>query len=75
MQTILVTTITPVVRTCTCMLHADILHTTRSLVFVLVDADDAAGAERVEPAEHPGGEGANANNTGDDRDPSEDTNN
>ena len=70
MQTIMVTTMIPLVRICTCILHARILHTARSLVFVLPDADDAAGAGRVKLAEHAGAEGS----TGNDSDSSEDLN-
>ena len=69
MQTILLPTMIPVVRTCTC-----ILHTARSPVVIVGDGGDAAGAGRVEPIEHIGGEGANAHNTGDDSDSSEDLN-
>ena len=38
------------------------------VVFVLGGVDDAAGAGRLEPAEHTGAEGANANNTAADSD-------
>ena len=73
-QTILVTILIQTVRTCTCILHARILHTARSLVFVLPDADDAAGAKRLEPGKRTARERADANNTGDDSDSSEDLN-
>ena len=69
MQPTLLPTVIPVVRTCTC-----ILHTARSLVFVVGDAGDAARAESVKPAGHTGGEGANAKNTGGDSDSSADLN-
>ena len=54
------------------MLHAHILHTARSLAFVLDDVGDVVAAQRVEPAKHAGGEEANATNTGGDNESSED---
>ena len=50
------------------------MHTARSLVFVLGGADDAAGAERLEPDKQIAREGADADNTGDNSDSSEDLN-
>ena len=69
MQTIMLPTVIPVVCTCTC-----ILHTARSLAFIVGDAGDATGAGSVEPAGHTGGEEANAKHTGDDSDCSADLN-
>ena len=56
-------------RSSTCILHARILHTARSLVFVLADAHDAAAAESLEPDKQTAREEAHADNTVDDRDP------
>ena len=69
MQTILLTTKIPMLRSCTCILHARILHTPRSLVFLLADAHDAAAAESLEPAELTAPEGAHAEHIVDYRDP------
>ena len=57
-------------RSSTCILHARILHTPRSLVFVLGGTDDAAAAEQLEPEEQTAGEEADADNTGNDSDSS-----
>ena len=56
------------VRTCTWILQARILHTARSLAFVLADAHDVAAAEGLEQDKQTSREEAHADNTVDDRD-------
>ena len=70
MQTMRLTTVSPVVRTCTCILHARILQIARSLVFVLGSADDAAAAGRLELDTQTVREGADADNIVHDSEPS-----
>jgi len=55
-------------RSSTCILHARILHTARSLVFVVGDAQDVAAAKQLEPDKQTAREGADADNTRNDRD-------